>query len=66
MTDLEKDLRQVLEKYNMYIYGIHILFGTNGKNILEILFEDEEVNERNIGRKIKTGNVYAAKRIINE
>ena len=66
MTGLEKELREVLEKYNMYVYGIHILFGLNGKNILEILFEDEDIDERNNGRKIKTGNVYTTKRIIND
>lgn len=45
MTDLERDLRAVLNKYNMEIYEISIILTNCEKNILEIVFEDtEEIN----------------------
>lgn len=46
MTDLEKDLREVLNKYNMQIHEISIILTNYERNILEIVFEDtnEELN----------------------
>lgn len=41
MTDLERDLRAVLNKYNMQIHEIYIILANN-KSILEIVFEDIE------------------------
>lgn len=45
MTDLEKDLRELLNKYNMQIHEISIILTNYERNILEIVFEDiEELN----------------------
>lgn len=46
MTDLEKDLRELLNKYNMEIHEISIILTNYERNILEIVFEDidEELN----------------------
>lgn len=40
MTDLEKDLREILLKYGMNIYEISILLVNNNRNILAISFKE--------------------------
>lgn len=40
MTHLEIELRELLIKYGMDIYAIHMLIGQNNKNVLEIVFEE--------------------------
>lgn len=40
MTDLEKDLIKVLNKYNMEVIEIKIILTNYKRNILEIVFED--------------------------
>lgn len=40
MTKLEIELRELLIKYGMDIYAIHMIIGRDNKNILEIVFEE--------------------------
>lgn len=42
MTDFEIELRELLNKYKMKVHSIRILFNNYSKNILEIVFEDED------------------------
>lgn len=51
MTDLEKDLRELLNKYNMEIHEISIILTNYEKNILEIVFEDTDEELNGIDKK---------------
>lgn len=45
MTDLERELRILLNKYKMDVCEVSILFNNNGRNILAISFD--ELGEEN-------------------
>lgn len=46
MTGLERELREILQKYEMDICEISILFSPIGRNILAISFEEIENDNR--------------------
>ena len=54
MTRLEIELRELLIKYGMDIYAIHMIIGHNNKNILEIVFEElGDENGKDIRQSIR-------------
>ena len=53
MNNLERDLREVLNKYGIQICEISILFSYTGKNIIEIVVDEmEDKNRRKYATRI--------------
>ena len=54
MTDLERDLRETLKKYDREIHTISIILTNHERNILEIVFE--EMNDSFKRGRFKAGS----------